>query len=102
VVNSLFLPLASRASGGAYGAQPPHQAKPSPERPFLIGGLPMKVQIAPAVKSTATDSLFVWRLFDGGRQIAWGTAGNQEEAAAQAEAAHSERRGSGWGRSVTA
>ena len=63
----------------------------------------MKVQIAPAAKSTLTDPLFVWHLYDGGRQVAWGTALNKEEAAKQAEAARSmsERRGLGLSRGLS-
>ena len=97
MLNSYPLPLASSWDfWRAHGAQPaPPKTKPPPERPFLTGGLLVKVQIAPAAKSTLTDPLFVWHLYDGGRQAAWGTALNKEEAAKQAEAARSmsERRG---------
>ena len=97
MLNSYSLPLASSWDfWRAHGAQPaPPKTKPPPERPFLTGGLLVKVQIAPAAKSTLTDPLFVWHLYDGGRQAAWGTALNKEEAAKQAEAARSmsERKG---------
>jgi hypothetical protein len=52
----------------------------------------MKVQIAPATKSTLDDPLFVWRVFDGSRSVAWGTAPNEADAADQAEAASHKKR----------
>jgi hypothetical protein len=63
---------------------------------FPDWSLLVKVQIAPAAKSTLANPLFVWRLYDGGRQVAWGTAGNEEEAAKQAETARSQRREPAW------
>ncbi len=45
----------------------------------------MRIEIKPSARSTAEAPLWSWRIWDGGRSLAFGVAASREEASEQAE-----------------